>query len=178
MIPSTRRAPSSATKLLYAVSIAASTQRLWLANSYFVPDSDSIRLFSEAARRGVDVRILVPGKVNDVPVTKAAGKSGFGELLRAGIRIYEYQPTMMHTKMMVVDGLFATVGSTNFDNRSFRLNEELNLTVADEAFARRLEEVFQEDLKRSRLYTLEQWSNRSLKERIGEWAVRPLRSQL
>jgi cardiolipin synthase len=178
VIPSTRRASSSATKLLYAVSIAAATQRIWLANSYFVPDGDTIRLLSDAARRGVDVRILVPGKVNDVPMTKAAGKSGFGELLRAGIRIYEYQPTMIHTKTMVVDGLFSTVGSTNFDNRSFRLNEELNLTVADEAFAHRLEQIFEEDLKHSRLYTLEEWSHRSIKERLVEWAIQPFRSQL
>src|SRR6266568_897515 len=178
VIPSTRRAPSSATKLLYSVSIAAATQRIWLANSYFVPDGDTIRLFSDAAQRGVDVRILVPGKVNDVPMTKAAGKSGFGELLRAGIRIYEYQPTMIHTKTMVVDSFFSTVGSTNFDNRSFRLNEELNLTVADEAFARRLEQIFEEDLKHSRLYTLEEWSHRSIKERLLEWAIKPFRSQL
>jgi cardiolipin synthase len=178
VIPSTRRAPSSATKLLYAVSIAAATQRIWLANSYFVPDGDSIRLFADAARRGVDVRILVPGKVNDVPATKAAGKAGFGELLRAGIRIYEYQPTMLHTKTMVVDSLFATVGSTNFDNRSFRLNEELNLTVADMGFAHRLEEIFLEDLGHSRLYTYEEWSHRPWRERLVEWAIAPFRSQL
>jgi len=178
VIPSTRRAPSSATKLLYSVSIAAATQRIWLANSYFVPDGDTIRLFSDAARRGVDVRILVPGKVNDVPMTKAAGKSGFGELLRAGIRIYEYQPTMIHTKTMVVDSFFSTVGSTNFDNRSFRLNEELNLTVADADFARRLEEIFEEDLRRSRIYTYQEWSHRPVKERLLEWAVAPFRSQL
>jgi cardiolipin synthase len=178
VIPSTQRASSSATKLLYAVSIAAATQRIWLANSYFVPDGDTIRLFSDAARRGVDVRILVPGKVNDVPATKAAGKSGFGELLRAGIRIYEYQPTMIHTKTMVVDSFFSTVGSTNFDNRSFRLNEELNLTVADPGFAQRLEAIFEEDLRRSRLYTYQEWSHRPVKERLLEWAVAPFRSQL
>ena len=178
VIPSSRRATSSATKLLFAASIAAASDRILLSNSYFVPDEDSIRLFAEAARRGVDVRILVPGKLNDVPATKAAGKSRFGDLLRAGIRIYEYQPTMLHSKTMVVDGLFATVGSTNFDNRSFHLNEELNLTVYDAAVAKKLEEDFWNDLKRSRPYTYQEWSSRSLKARVLEWALAPIRSQL
>jgi cardiolipin synthase A/B len=178
VLSSTGRATSSATKLLYAVSIAAASERILLANSYFVPDREAVQLFSEAAKRGVDIRILVPGKFNDVPMTKAAGKSGFGDLLKAGIKIYEYQPTMMHTKTMVVDGLFATIGSTNFDNRSFRLNEELNLTVYDSDFAQRLERSFWEDLKRSRPYTLSDWERRPWKQRIAEWAVVPIRSQL
>jgi len=178
VIPSSRRATSSATKLLFAVSIAAASERILLANSYFVPDRDALRLFADAVRRGVDVRVLVPGKFNDVPATKAAGKAGFGELLRSGVRIYEYQPTMLHSKTMVVDGLFATVGSTNFDNRSFRLNEELNLTVYDADFAGRLEESFWRDLKRSRPYTYREWSERPVKERIVEWALAPFRSQL
>ena len=85
---------------------------------------------------------------------------------------------MLHTKTMVVDGLFATIGSTNFDNRSFRLNEELNLTVYDADFARRLEQSFWDDLKHSRPYTLRDWSDRSIKERVFEWALAPFRSQL
>jgi len=178
IIPSSRRATSSATKLLYAVSIAAASERILLANSYFVPDADAIRLFGDAVRRGVDVRILVPGKFNDVPATKAAGKAGLGELLRSGVRIYEFQPTMLHTKTMVVDGLFAVVGSTNFDNRSFHLNEELNLTVYDADFARRMEESFWRDLKRSRAYNYQEWSQRPIRERIAEWALAPFRSQL
>src|SRR5262249_1514292 len=112
ILSSSGRATSSATKLLYSVSIAAASERILLANSSFVPVREAIQLFSEAAKRGVDIRILVPGKFNDVPMTKAAGKSGFGDLLSAGIKIYEYQPTMMHSKTMVVDGLFATIGST------------------------------------------------------------------
>jgi len=178
IVTSSRRATSSPSKLLYAVAISAATRRILLANSYFVPDRDAVRLFSDAARRGVDVRILVPGKINDVPMTKAAGKTGFGDLLRAGIRMYEYQGTMMHTKAMVVDGLFATVGSTNFDNRSFRLNEELNLVTYDAEFARKLEDGFWRDLERSRPYTYADWSGRPLRERFFEWAVQPFRSEL
>src|SRR5215471_6328969 len=175
VLSSSGRTASSATKLLYSVSIAAASERILLANSYFVPDREAIQLFSEASKRGVDIRILVPGKFNDVPMTKAAGKSGFGDLLMAGIKIYEYEPTMLHTKTMVVDGLFATIGSTNFDNRSFRLNEELNLTIYDSDFARRLEKSFWEDLRRSRPYSLKDWERRPLKQRLAEWALIPLR---
>ncbi len=178
VISSGARSPSSATKLLYAVSTAAATEKILLANSYFVPDNDAVRLFAEAARRGVDVRILVPGKINDVPMTMVAGNAHFGGLLKAGIKIYEYQPTMMHGKTMVVDGLFATIGSTNFDNRSFRLNEELNLTVYNADFARRLEQSFWEDLNHSRQYTLKDWLERPLWKRLFEWALTPFRSQL
>jgi cardiolipin synthase A/B len=178
VLSSGARSPSSATKLLYAVSTAAATEKILLANSYFVPDTDAVRLFVDAARRGVDVRILVPGKINDVPMTMVAGNAHFGGLLQAGIKIYEYQPTMMHSKTMVVDGLFATIGSTNFDNRSFRLNEELNLTVYDADFAQRLEQSFWGDLKRSRQITLRDWMDRSFWKRVFEWALTPFRSQI
>jgi cardiolipin synthase A/B len=167
VISSGARSASSATKLLYAVSTAAATERILLANSYFVPDDDAIRLFAEAAGRGVDVRI-----------TMVAGNQGFGGLLQAGIKIYEYEPSMMHSKTMVVDGLFATIGSTNFDNRSFRLNEELNLTVYDADFARRLEQSFWQDLKHARQVTLREWTERPLWKRIYEWALTPVRSQI
>ena len=178
VLASSGKSGTSPVKLLYAVAIAAASQRILLANSYFVPDRDAVRLLADAARRGVDVRILVPGKINDVPMTKAAGKSGFGDLLRAGVKMYEYQKTMLHNKTMVVDGLFATIGSTNFDNRSFRLNDEINLTVYDADFARRLEESFRRDLERSHPYTLREWTGRSLRERVVEWAVAPFRSEL
>jgi cardiolipin synthase len=126
----------------------------------------------------VNVRILVPGKVNDVPVTKASARSRFGDLLRAGAKIYEYQPTMMHAKTMVVDDLFATVGSTNFDSRSFRYNDEIELAIYDSKVAGRLEEMFEADLAKSRPYTYEQWAHRSVWKRLTEWVLLPIRSQL
>jgi cardiolipin synthase len=178
VIQSTARSTSSATKLLYAVSIASATERLWISNSYFLPDAESIELLIAAARRGVDVKVIVPGKINDVPATKAAGRSGFGELLRGGVKIFEYQPTMFHPKSMVVDGLFSTIGSTNFDNRSFRLNDELNLSVYDRDFAGAMEESFQRDLQKSRPYTYEQWRDRGVVQRFTEWVLVPFRSQL
>jgi cardiolipin synthase len=178
VILSSPESPSSPTKLLYAVAISASTRRLWLSNSYFLPDKDSCALLVEAARRGVDVHVIVPGKVNDVPVTKAGGRSSFGDLLAGGVKISEYQQTMFHAKTMVVDGLFATIGSTNFDNRSFRLNDEINLAIYDREIGRRLEEQFEKDLARSRPYTLEDWRERPLKERLTEFLVYPFRREL
>jgi cardiolipin synthase len=178
VIASSPEAPSSATKLLFALSIASATRRLWVSNSYLLPDRDTAALLVAAARRGVDVRLIVPGKVNDVPATKAAGRSSFGDLLDGGVKIFEYQPTMFHAKTMVVDGLFATIGSTNFDNRSFRLNEELNLTVYDRQVAGQFEQMFIRDLARARPYTLEEWRHRPFLERLTEWLLLPIRREL
>jgi len=178
VILSSPESPSSPTKLFYAVSISSAMRRLWISNSYFLPDADATALLVSAARRGVDVHILIPGKVNDVPLTRAGGRSSLGELLAGGVKISEYGPTMFHAKTMVVDGVFATIGSTNFDNRSFRLNDEINLTVYDREFGRRLEEMFIEDLARSRSYTYAQWRNRPLKQRLTEWLILPFRGEL
>jgi len=169
---------SSAVQILYSVAISAAERTIEIANSYFVPNDASVDLLVAAAQRGVNVRILVPGEINDLPVTKAGGRAKFGELLRAGAKIYEYGPTMMHAKTMVVDGLFATVGSTNFDNRSFQYNYELDLAVHDEGVALRLAQMFVQDIARSRPYTYEQWANRSIFKRLTEWALVPIRSQL
>jgi len=178
VIDSTARAPSSATKLLYAVSIASATRKIYLSNSYFLPDAETSAALVDAAHRGVDVEVIVPGQVNDVPATKAGGRSSFGDLLRGGVRIFEFQPTMFHPKTMVVDGLFATVGSTNFDRRSFRLNDEINMTMFDPAVASRMEELFKRDKTRSRPYTYADYQRRSFKDRVFEWAVLPFRSEL
>ncbi|MEO8431856.1 MAG: phospholipase D-like domain-containing protein [Acidobacteriota bacterium] len=175
---STARAPSSATKLLYGVSIAAAQERIYLSNSYFLPDRETSAALIEAAKRGVDVEIIVPGAVNDVPATKAGGRSSFGALLNGGVKIFEYQPTMFHPKTLVVDGIFSIVGSANFDNRSFRLNDEIDLSVYDEAIGKAMEELFRKDRGRSRRYTREQYLSRSWKDRLFEWAVLPFRSQL
>ena len=178
VVPSNPRPSSSASQTLYSVAIAAAERTISLSNSYFVPNDDSVSLLTAASKRGVSVRILIPGKINDVPVTKASGRSRFGELLRAGAKIYEYQPTMMHAKTMIVDGVFATVGSTNFDNRSFRYNDEIDLEIYDEDVAGRLERMFETDLTRSRPYTYEQWTHRTAWERFTEWILTPVRSQL
>jgi len=132
----------------------------------------------DALKRGVRVRLITPGPHTDTETVKAASRATWGPLLEAGAEIYEYQPTMYHCKVMIVDQRLVSVGSTNFDNRSFRLNDEANLNVYDAAFAERQTRVFEEDLKQSKRVTLEDWQNRPLKERLAERVAALLESQL
>jgi cardiolipin synthase len=169
---------SGAMRLMYLLSIASARRALYIANSYFVPDDLALTMLVTAKRRGVDVQILVPGPVTDVVITRRASRARWGPLLEAGIEIYEYLPTMYHCKVMVVDELWVSVGSTNFDDRSFQLNDEANLNVLEPAFARRQVEVFFQDRARSRRVTLEEWRNRPWKEKLLERAASLLGSQL
>jgi cardiolipin synthase len=179
VVPSSPLAAMSGAGRVYAISLAASTKEVWIANSYFLPDDQTEGLLVAAARRGVDVRVIVPSdRHDDVPATKAGGRASFGRLLEGGVKIFEFQPTMFHPKTMVVDGIFSTVGSANFDERSFHLNEEINLFVYDAAFAARMRESYRADLARCRPYTLAMWRSRPLMKRIGEWLVAPIRSEL
>ena len=169
---------SESMQLMYLLSIAAARKSIALSASYFVPDEVAIETFVAALKRGVRVRILVPGPHIDTSIVRRASRSRWGELLRAGAEIYEYQPTMFHCKVMVVDDLWTSVGSTNFDNRSFAVNDEANLNIYDAAFARRQNEIFAEDLKRARRVTLEAWSERPLLEKAWEHTLGLLSSQL
>jgi cardiolipin synthase A/B len=179
VVPSSPLAAMSGAGRVYAISLAAAAKEIWIANSYFLPDDATAALLVAAVKRGVDVRVIVPSdEQNDVPATKAAGGSFFGPLLLGGVKIFEYQPTMFHVKTMVVDGVFSTVGSANFDDRSFHLNEEINLFVYDGAFAGQMKESFQRDLSRCRPYTHTMWKERPLKKRVTEWLVTPIRSEL
>ena len=165
-------------QLLYLMSIAAARRSIQLSAAYFVPDDSEVRQFVEAAARGVRVQIIVPGPITDSGPVRRASRSTWGELLRAGVEIYEYQPTFFHVKVMTVDGLWVTVGSTNFDTRSFSTNDEANLNVYDRAFAAAQERIFQQDLERSRRITLEQWERRPLSEKLWDHALGLLSSQL
>jgi len=179
VVPSSALSPVSGAARVYSVSLAAAAKEIWIANSYFLPDDETGKLLVDADKRGVDVRVMVPSdEHNDVPATKAAGRASFGPLLQGGVRIYEYQPTMFHLKTMVVDGIFSTVGSANFDERSFHLNEEINLFVYDAAFAAQMRERFLRDMAQCREYTLAMWKTRPLKKRVTEWLARPFRSEL
>jgi cardiolipin synthase A/B len=179
VVPSSPLAAMSGASRVYAISLAAASKEIWIANSYFLPDEESAALLVAAARRGVDVRVIVPSdEHNDVPATRAAGRSGFGRLLEGGVKIFEYQPTMFHLKTMVVDGVFSTVGSANLDERSFYLNEEINLFVYDARFAALMRERFENDLLQCRPYTHARWKSRSLKQRATEWLAGPFRSEL
>jgi len=124
------------------------------------------------------VELIVPGRHTDSQVVRTASRARWGGLIEAGAEIYEYQPTMMHCKVMVVDELWTSVGSTNFDNRSFRLNDEANLNILDAAFARHNVEQLERDKALSRKVTLEEWRNRPRMERLLEWAASAIRLQL
>lgn len=164
--------------LTQAISFAAAEKRIWITNAYCTPTGDQVELLLKAVRRGVDVRFIVPGQHNDQPLTKSAGRSAYGRLLEGGVRIFEYQPTMIHTKGMVIDGIFSLIGSSNLDPRSSEINEELDLAVYDRGFGEAMEAMFESDLSHSTEYTLEQFRNRSLWERVTEFVMLPFRSQL
>lgn len=165
-------------QLLYLLSIAAAAKTIQLANAYFVPDNVEADTLAAAAKRGVKVQIIVPGPIIDNKNVRRASRASWGGMLRAGVEIYEYQPTMYHVKSMVVDGLWTSVGSTNFDSRSFSTNDEANLNVYDAGFAADQEAIFARDLKQSRRVTLEEWQNRPWKEKALEAAMGLLSSQL
>jgi len=153
--------------LMYLLAITAARRTIHLSNSYFVPDELAIKALIAAAKRGVDVRIITPGPVIDSDVVRAASRERWGELLAAGIRMAEYQPTMYHVKALIVDSVLVSVGSTNFDNRSFILNDEANLNVLDAGFAQRQEAVFEDDWKHARQVSLQAWQDRPFTEKIG-----------
>lgn len=164
--------------LLQAVAIASADKRISITNAYCTPTDDQVALLNAAVQRGVDVQMLLPGKHHDQPATKAAGRTAYGKLLTGGVKIFEYSPTMIHSKTMVVDGMFAIFGTSNLDTRSAMINEELDISVYDEGFGRQMETVFDADLKNAKPYTLEQFKKRSLWERMSEALTMPFHSQL
>jgi cardiolipin synthase len=171
MFSSSPSGGSESMELMYLLAITAATKSIHLSISYFVPDELVLQALTDAVRRGVKVQVIVPGKHIDTETVRRASRGQWGDLLRAGVEIFEYQPTMYHCKVMIVDELLVSVGSTNFDDRSFRLNDEANLNVYDEAFARSQIAIFQQDLQQSRRIMLEQWQSRPLSEKLLEHAL-------
>ena len=165
-------------QLMYLLSIAAAERTIDLSAAYFVPDPLTRRILMDAAQRGVRMRIIVPGEHIDTEVVRRASRDNWGPLLEAGIEIFEFTPTMFHCKLLVVDGYLTSVGSTNFDNRSFRFNDEANLNVYDADFGRVVTAVFESDLARSRRVSLEEWHSRPWHERAIEKAASLLEAQL
>jgi cardiolipin synthase len=143
-----------------ALSIAAARKTLYISNSYFVPDDDFRELLIRAAKSGVDVRVLTAGPKTDVKTTWYAGRARYEELLRGGVRIYEYVPTMMHAKSMVVDGIWATIGSMNFDNRSLAFNNESNLVTLDATLGAQMQRTFLDDLRYAKEIRLNEFRRR------------------
>jgi cardiolipin synthase len=169
---------SESARLMYLLAITSAAHSVRIATAYFVPDDLSVETLIDARRRGVKVAIIVPGEHNDTDVTRRAGRSLWGPLLQAGAEIYEYQPTLYHCKVMIVDDCWTSVGSANFDNRSFRLNDEANVNIYDADFAREQIRGFEHDLERSRRITLEEWSNHPWTEKLKDRAAGLVRSQL
>jgi cardiolipin synthase len=165
-------------QLMYLLSVTAAEHSIDLSAAYFVPDKLTRQALLQALERGVKLRIIVPGANTDVEVARRASRAAWGELLQAGAQIYEYQPAMFHCKMMLVDSRLASVGSTNFDNRSFRLNDEANLNVYDPAFVQEQEAVFEQDLKHSHRVTYAEWKKRPAVEKVMEQVSSFLSSQL
>jgi cardiolipin synthase len=165
--PSTGR--STRARMLFETLIACASRSIHITTPYFLPDRGARAALIDAIRkRGVDVKVIVPGKHSDHLLTRRSSRRIYGDLLKNGARIYEYQPSMIHTKSLVVDGLWSVVGSTNFDSRSFGLNDEVNLAARDEGLAARLEEDFARDLAASRDITYKVWRRRSPLERVHE----------
>jgi cardiolipin synthase len=156
---------ASTVHVMYYVAISSARKTIDIANPYFVPDHVAIDLFRDAAKRGVRVRVMVAGISNDTWITRKNSLRLYGTLLDAGIELYEYNRTMMHHKTMIVDGLWSTVGTANFDNRSFSHNEESNISLCDEGFARELTDTFEKDMAVCQRVTKEQWQRRGLFEK-------------
>ena len=169
---------SESMHLMVLMAIAAAVQSIDLEAAYFVPDELVLKALLTARQRGARVRIIVPGEHIDSDAVRLASRAEWGPLLQAGVSIHEYEPTMMHNKLMIVDSEMVSVGSTNFDVRSFRLNDEASLNVYDRDFAAKMTREFEGDLAKAREYTYETWAARPLKEKLIERFVLPFKSQL
>jgi cardiolipin synthase len=163
---------------LYYLAIAAARETLDICAAYFVPRPAFTEALQDAAERGVRVRVLVPGANIDKPPVWVAGRASYDDLIDAGVEVYEYQPTMLHAKTMSVDGAWSAVGSANFDNRSFQLNDEATLCVTSDAFAARLTEQFERDLEVSERIDPDRWMGRGPLQRAGETVLKLARREL
>ena len=169
---------SESMHLMVLLALTAAKTSIDIENAYFVPDKLTVEALCSAARRGVRVRIVVAGRYTDARIGRWAAHGLYGALLEAGIHIYEYQPTMMHCKVLVIDGVWSSVGSANFDDRSFRLNDEANLNAFSEDLAREQIALIDADIVQSRRMVLKKWRNRKFGRRVNERLALLLRSQL
>ena len=162
---------------MFLLALASARHSIHITNPYFVPDEKMIDTLLAAAKRGVEIKLLIPGAI-DHNLVRQASRSEFGRLLESGVQIYEYRPALLHAKTMVVDGIWATVGSTNLDHRSFSLNDELNVAIYDVATAQKLELIFAEDLSNSRRILYDDWNHRGMASRFLELLALPLKEQM
>lgn len=161
---------STRARVLFQTLVAAAQKSIYITTPYFLPDKSMREELVRAKKRGVQIRVIAPGKHADHAMTRSSGRSAYGDLLQAGAEIHEYEASMIHAKITIIDGLWSVVGSTNFDNRSFGLNDEINLAIFNEQIASKLTHDFDEDAARSKRVTLDDWKRRSILERMLEWA--------
>jgi cardiolipin synthase A/B len=159
---------STRARILFQLLLASARHSISITTPYFLPDKGLMQELCNAVERGMRVRILVPGRKSDHLVTRSTSRAGYGELLKAGAEVYEYRPSMIHAKVLCVDDLWLVVGSTNFDNRSFGINDEVNLAMRDTAVALRFENDLALDLEQSRRVSLDEWNHRPITERATE----------
>jgi cardiolipin synthase A/B len=169
---------SESMRLMYLMAITAAEQSIDIEAAYFIPDDLMVRELIKARSRGVRIRLLLPDKHIDSETVRVATKRAWGPLLNSGVEIHEYDPTMLHCKMLIFDHYMVSVGSTNFDMRSFELNDEASLNIYDAEFARQMTEVFEADLKASTPYDYSRWRQRPWAEKVAEILLIPIRSQL
>ncbi len=161
-----------AVKILHHTIICCSRERLWIQNPYFIPEPDAIDAFAQAVKRGVDVRVMVPSaEASDMSIVQHAAHHTFQRLLDGGVRLFEYQRTLLHQKVMTVDGVWCCVGSSNFDDRSFETNDEITIGFKDKKLARQLEEIFTDDLKLCKELDAAGWKRRGLLHRAKDSAL-------
>jgi cardiolipin synthase len=165
-------------RLMYLLALAAASRSIDLQAAYFIPDRLVVDALLAARERGVAIRLLVPGRYIDSGLVRMASRRRWGRLLAAGVEIFEYTPTMMHNKMLILDRELISVGSTNFDIRSFDLNDEASLNVYSREFGQQMTAVMDADLQHATPYTLAMWHQRSWRQKLGELLVRPVESQL
>ena len=178
MFSSSPSGGSESMHVMYLLAITAAEHSIDLSSAYFVPDDLTRDALVAAVKRGVRVRVITPGPIIDAEAVRGASRASWGQLLEAGVQIHEYRSTMFHCKVLVADDLLVSVGSTNFDNRSFRLNDEANLNIYDTDFAKQQVAIFEDDLKASNTVTLAEWQDRPLRERVMEHVASLLSSQL
>jgi len=166
VINSTRPRALHAARILFQVLVASARKSIEICSPYFLPDRSLCDELLRAAARGASVSVLMPGKWNNHPIARLASRRRYGPLLRGGVKVFEYQAGMIHAKVLIVDGAWSVVGSTNFDNRSFGLNDEVNVAILERNLAARLQADFADDLAKSRAVSIDEWRRRPLLERV------------
>lgn len=160
-----------AVKILHHTAICLARKRIWIQNPYFIPEPDAIDAFGQAVSRGVDVRVLMPSASgSDNPMVQHAGHRNFEKLLRCGVRLFEYPHTLLHQKVMTIDGVWSAIGSSNFDDRSFETNDEITLGIFDPAITRRLDDIFGKYAARASELSLHDWNRRGMLHKISDHA--------